>query len=127
MMLNYELHFVRREIETYGKEYIFYRKMLDKYKQDTGEHEEVGKIRCLYHTEKGYVSESVGDFGRTRERGAPKLLTVFDSHFMIKKNDLVEVNGKVFEVVDLNNVGELNIVVDLSLEVVLDGWKIDQN
>lgn len=123
MIPSYELHFVRREIETHGKEYTFYRKMLDKYKQDTGDYEEVGKIRCLYHTEKGYVSETVGDFGRTRERGAPKLLVVPENATKIRKNDLVEINGIVFEVVDLNNVGELNIVVDLSLEVVLDGWK----
>lgn len=122
MILSYELHYIQREIKTHGEEYTFYRKRLDQYKQDTGETEEVATVRGLYHTEKGYVTETSGDYGKTRTRGNPKLLIMFDQIGDIQKNDIVVVNGNVYNVVDLNNVAELNVVYDLSLEVVLDGY-----
>lgn len=123
MILSYELHYIKREIETHGTKFSIYRKVFDKYKQDTGEYEEITEISGLFHTEKGYVTETSGDFGTTRERGNPKLLVMMEESQNIKVDDFTIVNGNVYKIVDKNNVAELNVVCDLSMEVVLNGWE----
>lgn len=120
-ILKMELHKVEREIKTHGMEYEFKRKVLDKYKEDTGESKTIKNVIGLFHTTKGYISVNTTDDSKIQTKGQPKMMIVFDDSKEIKKGDFVLINNKTYVVLEKNNVQEMNIVIDISLELVLDG------
>lgn len=120
-ILKMELHKVEREIKAHGMEYEFKRKVLDKYKEDTGERKTIKNVIGLFHTTKGYISVNTTDDSKIQTKGQPKMMIVFDDSKEIKKGDFVLINNKTYVVLEKNNVQEMNIVIDISLELVLNG------
>ena len=120
-ILKMELHKVEREIKTHGMEYEFKRKVLDKYKEDTVESKTIKNVIGLFHTTKGYISVNTTDDSKVQTKGQPKMMIVFDDSKEIKKGDFVLINNKTYVVLEKNNVQEMNIVIDISLELVLNG------
>lgn len=116
---------LKHEILTHGESYSFVRDKLDEYQEPTGEQENVATISGLFHVSKGYLTRTVNDANVTHSKGQPMLMALYDdSSSLIKMNDIVTINGKRFKVTGKNNVGEYNIVLDLSLEMMLDGDSI---
>lgn len=124
MILEYELNIIKRELLTHGEKFLVRREKLDKYGESTGEYEDIKEICGLYHVEKGYVTREKSDSATVASKGQPKLLILFEDSDRIKKGDIVRPvasflmkSGSVYTVNDVDNVGGLNVVSDLSLEV----------
>lgn len=118
-----ELHKVEREICMHGSQYTFERNILDDYGEPTGETTEVATIRGLSHISKGYASRNVSDGTITRTKGSPMLLAKYNDTLEISQGDYMHINEKKYVVNEINNIMDLGIVSDISLEVVLDGSK----
>lgn len=118
-----ELHKVEREICLHGGQYIFNRDVLDDYGEPTEETTKVATIRGLFHISKGYASRNVSDGTITRTKGSPMLLAKYNDTLEIRQGDYIHINEKKYVVNEINNIMELGIVSDISLEVVLDGSK----
>lgn len=118
--LQIELHKVKREICVHGKQFTIYRDINDKYGEKEGT-KELGTMRGLFHTSKGYISESVTDGTLTHRKGQPKMLTLFEDVKGIKQKDYILLNGKRYDVIEVNNIEGMNIISDISLEVMLNG------
>jgi hypothetical protein len=118
-----ELHKVEREIYLHGGQYTFNRDVLDNYGEPMGETTEVATIRGLFHISKGYASRNVSDGTITRIKGSPMLLAKYNDTLEISQGDYIHINEKKYVVNEINNIMELDIVSEISLEVVLDGNK----
>ena len=117
-----ELYKVKREIEIHGKQYTFERIIKDEYGEETKVKEQVETVLGLFHTSKGYVTKNTSDGGTIKSKGQPKILMIIDEQSInLKQDDVVEINGNVYKLVDKNDILNFGIIYDVSLEVVLDG------
>lgn len=117
--LTFELHKVEREIKVHGDTFEIHRDILDDYGEVTGNSEKVCETRGLFHISKSFVSRSTTDGTTTHAAGSPMLLCLFSGTEQIQSGDWLKVNGVRYNITDLTNVGEQNIVVDMSLERVI--------
>lgn len=119
--LKMELHKVEREVKTHGTAYTFFREKKDEYGENTEEQAEmIVTIRGLFHISKEYVTETTQDGTKTHSKGSPKLLVAYVETKNIQNGDYLEINKNKYKVVDKNNIQEYSIVVDISLEMVID-------
>lgn len=123
--LAFELHKVEQEIKVHGEDYTVNRDKLDEYGEATGDSEKVCDIRGLFHISKGFVSRSTGDATTTHATGNPMLLCLFSETEHIQSGDWLELNGARYNITDVTNVSEQNIVADMSLERVLSDGNTD--
>lgn len=117
-LLEYELHTVKREIQTHGTFFRFVRQKLDDYGEVAEGVEESTEVNGIYHTEKGYLSQTTGDGTITHSKGQPCILCLYEDTANIEVGDRTILNDKVYTVVGKNNIQQYNIVCDLSLEVM---------
>lgn len=128
--LKFEAHKLERELKKSGIEYTFHRQKVNKFKEKSGEEEEVTSILGLYHESNSYVTKTNGDSGVTTTKKQPQLLCLAsdfkDSN--LKMDDLVRINQlspstdqKTLKLVGWVDIGNWGIVVDLSFEEVSDG------
>ena len=117
--LSFELHKVEREIKMHGDTFEIHRDILDDYGEVTGNSEKVCETRGLFHISKGFVSRSTTDGTTTHAVGSPMLLCLFDETEQMQSGDWLKVNVARYNITDLTNVGEQNIVGDMSLERVI--------
>ena len=120
-LLAVELHKVEREIRTHGTSYTFQRDTLDEYKEPTGQVEEITTVCGLFHITKGYSTRKTSEGTETHSKSQPMLMMKHSDSVSIKNGDFVLINSNKYIVVEKNNIQELNIIVDVSLEIVLDG------
>lgn len=121
MNLQCEQQKVKREIERHGNFYTCFRTKTDKYGEPLEESEQVAEFKGLYHVEKTYSTRTISDGTNTRTKGQPMLLCLFEDAEKVNSGDCFIINEKKFIVSDKNNMFESNILVNLSLELVLNG------
>lgn len=119
--LVFELYKVKREIEIHGCEYDLYESIKDRYEESTGDIRVINTFRGLFHISKGYSNSRVSDGTETHVKGMPMILCRYDDAKSMKRDMRVIVNNKTYVITDINNIQEYNIVVDISLELVVDG------
>lgn len=110
---------IRREIERHGRIFKASRVILDQYKERTDEVESY-EIRGIYHTQEGYEKGRVSDGTTTTGYGSPMLLVLYDDGEKIEQGDIIEGGGACYKIVRKNNILHLDIVLDLSLEEVIE-------
>lgn len=116
-----ELNKVKREIVVHGSTYSFKREQMDDYGEPTGQETNVRTVRGLFHISKSYITKGSKDGTTTHGKQKPMLLVDFNEQKNIQNGDYVSINGNKYKVVDKTNVNEYNIIVDISLEVIIDG------
>ena len=119
------MHKVEREIKMHGDTFEIHRDILDDYGEVTGNSEKVCETRGLFHISKGFVSRSTTDSTTTHATGNPMLLCLFSETEQVRSGDWLELNGARYNITDVSNVSEQNIVVNMSLERVLSDGHTD--
>lgn len=119
-LLKNELHKVEREILIHGLTYNIIRTETDKYGEPI-EDKTITNISGLFHISKGYVTKNISDGTRTHSKGQPKLLVIYEDAKQLLIGDIVMINNKKYKIIELNNLQEMNIITDISLEVTLNG------
>lgn len=119
MWLLKEQKAVEREIARNGSTYTVKRNKVDKYGEPTQEVEEATTLRGLFHISKGFVTKNASDGSKTKTKGQPMILALWEECETIQNGDFVVINGNTYKITDKNNIEEYNIIADISLEVVL--------
>ena len=126
----FEARKLQRELDRSGKVYDFYRLPKNEFGEPAAktESEKIGSLLGLYHEVNDYIRTRTEELTQIREttRGlkkVPKILCLFQSaaECNLKIGDYTMINGKMYKVLGLANIQELNIIADISLEVVEDG------
>ena len=120
--LQRELYKIKREIDIHGKMHTFYRDVLNDDGEPTGEIKQIVCTCGLLHVSGGYVARETSAGTETRTKREPMLLLRWEEVEEVQNRDFVILNNYRYNVINKRNVNEYNIVADLSLEVVLNGY-----
>lgn len=116
-----ELYKVQREIKMHGSDFTVKRNKIDEYKEPTGEKETITTFRGLFHITKTFQTRNISDGTVTRTKGQPMVLVDYSDVGETRNGDIIEYNGLEYTVADVNNVEQMNIIADISMELIIDG------
>lgn len=116
-----ELYKVQREIKMHGSDFTVKRNKIDEYKEPTGEKETITTFRGLFHITKTFQTRNISDGTVTRTKGQPMVLADYSDVGEISNGDIIEYNGLEYTVADVNNVEQMNVIADISMELIIDG------
>lgn len=116
-----ELYKVQREIKMHGSDFTVKRNKIDEYKEPTGEKETITTFRGLFHITKTFQTRNTSDGTVTRTKGQPMVLADYSDVGEIRNGDIIEYNGLEYTVADINNVEQMNVIADISMELIIDG------
>lgn len=104
---------IKRAIELHGQDCVIARMGTDQYGDET-KPEQVHTCKGIFHAANQHLAIITEDAGQTFDSKLPRFLILYTT--AVKVNDQLAVNGKSYTVVGINNMGELNICLDLSLK-----------
>lgn len=114
------LHKVKQEIERHGVMCKLFRSTTDEYGEDKGV-EEVREILGLFHVSEGYEQRIISDSTTTHVRESPMLMVTFEDAKGIQVGDIIDIDGVKYIISAFNDISMLHIVIDMSMEVLLNG------
>lgn len=126
MNIHFEREKVKRNILAHGCEFTFVRPVKNNFGEYTGETTSVVTLNGLFHQSRGYISQSTGmeDGKVIRSKPQPMILVLFDEYSdLIFTEDTVIYKGTKYRVTGKNNINNLDISYDISLEMIDDGKK----
>lgn len=114
------LHRLLQAINWQGSLYVFRKPGVNIYGEKTGDIEEEVTIKGLFHNGSSeHIKITVSDGGTVIEKNTPYIMTAWPNAEKLQFDDQVIINGRTFKVTGRTNIGEYNIVGEISLEVVL--------
>lgn len=123
MNIHFEREKIKRNILMHGCKFTFTRIIADEFEEDTQEDTGVVTIDGLFHQSRGYISQSSSsDDGRViRSKPQPMILVLLDEYSeLILSGDIVTYKGIKYRVTGKNNLNNLDIAYDISLEMIDD-------
>lgn len=117
---------INRQIKQNGSAYVFKRLGIDEYGQRTDEVENTFDVKGIFHEvinhlQKDQLAESDG--ARIVDIPSSYILCLFEDGDPIRIDDFVEINEKIYKVVNKINVGNYNVAYDISLGMIANGDK----
>lgn len=111
------------EVKRVGVVADFYKQKLDERNESTGDFELKESINGIFHQVKSHQQKTVSNIVTYSSRPQPAFMCVDDEYkkLSVEMNDLLKINGKDYRIVAVNNIQEMNVVYDFSLEVVNNG------
>ena len=106
---------LKRAMEIQGEECIFSRQSENEFHEMQGETETI-KCRGLFHEASGYMNVSIAEAGKIYAKREPKLLVIYQENII--KGNLVNIDGSKYQVTGIDDLGNLHLCLDLSLEAV---------
>ena len=106
---------VKRQIDWNGQNYTFTHTAEDKYHNETTTSEII--LKGVYHQSTSYKSKSSKDGSVISSKSSPMILCLYDDGKTIQIGDKVKINDKDMFITGIENVQELNVAIQISLEV----------
>lgn len=114
-------HRLEQQIAWRGEFYTVTRKELNEFNEKTNP-VEIGTIRGISHNgSSNHVKVNISDNGQVIEKNTPYIMTTWFNGSILKKDDIISINSVDYKVAGITNVGEYNIIAEISLEVILNG------
>ncbi len=114
------LYRVQQAIAWNGNVYEFFRQGRNEYGEQDGKPQEVARIRGFFHNgSSNHVSVLVSDAGSVKTKETPYIMAEWRDAKQLELDDGVQINGNLYRVTGVFNVHELNLIGEISLEVVL--------
>lgn len=99
-------------IKYHGREFTVTRPIQNEFKEPAGE-KPVGSFRGLFHVSTGYLDISLTQAAKISTRKQPQLLLLYTDK--IQQEDRVLLNGKLYTVTGVDDVGNRQLCTELSL------------
>ena len=106
---------LRRQLDWNGENFTFTHMGEDKYHNPT-EATEI-TIKGLYHQQTSYVSKNSGDGTVSHSKPSPMILCLYEEGKNLSINDTITINEKAMFITGIEDVHELNVALQISLEV----------
>ena len=108
---------IKRQIIRNGGTYKFHQVGIDEFKQPnkiTGEYE----LKGLFHIIRTFISPKESDASRTTSKPQPMIMCIYVDGLQVSKDDLVSIGGSNYKVIAKDDKNDLNIIFDISLELI---------
>ena len=113
----FQLNKVRRLIKAQGRSVIVTRQGKNKFNEPNGE-AEVFSITGVFHEITSYLSKTGSDGSTVRAKPSPMLMCLWDDINKIKHTDQIIMNNHTYNIGEIKNLCEADVVGDISLEEV---------
>lgn len=114
----FQLNKVRRLIRTQGKIFKFVRPGNDEFGEPNGETVS-NEILGVYHeSSSGYATKNTTEATTIRQKPLPMVLALWESARELHHQDTLKFNKKQYQINEIKNIAEANLVADISLEEV---------
>ena len=115
MAFELQMYQICRTLERHGQQCSFSREVENKFHEKAWEE---GRLKCrgLFHEANGFLYVSLVEAGKVRTQKEPKLLIRFTKD--VHKNDKVTVGDSAYKVIGIDDLGNLHLCLDLSLEAI---------
>lgn len=121
MNVSFGVELVKRNILTHGMDFTFVHKALNEFNEPTGDQTEI-TVHGLFHQTRGFITKNTSDGTVSRTRPQPQVLTlVDDTSKSIQKDDIMLYCNHTYSVVGINDINNLGVALEISLEMVDDG------
>ena len=113
----FQLNKVRRAINSYGQLFQFDSPGKNEFGEPNGEtvsHE----VKGVFHETTQYLTKSTSEASTIRKRSSPMVLMLWEEAKNLHHQDQVRFNNQKYRVSEIKNLGEANLVADISLEEV---------
>jgi hypothetical protein len=107
---------VSRQIAINGSDFSFTHSAEDKYHNATTE--TTVALRGIYHQSTSYQSKTATDGSVTSSKPSPQILCLYKDGSKVSKGDEITVNDKKMFVTGMEDVQQLHVVSQISLEVI---------
>ena len=108
-------HRIQREIDWSGAEYTFTHKEEDKYHREASEVSYV--VKGIFHQATSYKNKNSDNGSVTSTKPSPMILCMYQDGAQVSIGDTVIINKQDYLVTGIQNVQELNVAFDISLEL----------
>lgn len=113
---------ISRAIKTHGQDFIFKRAELDINNEPTDRYNTVATIQGLFHQTRGYITKNTNDGTQSRSKPQPQILTLLsEGSKLLLLGDELEYNQKRYTVTGVDDINNLGIALDISLEEIDNG------
>lgn len=114
------LHRLLQSIAWHGDVFVIYRHGKNVYEEKNEEPEKVAKINALFHNGfSQHVELITSDAGITIDKNTPYLMTAWGNVEKLQLEDFTKINNRTFKISGITNIGEFNIIGEISLEEVI--------
>lgn len=121
MNINFGVELVKRNILAHGQEFVFHRPELSQFKEPTSNETPI-TIQGLFHQTRGYITRNTTDGTVSRSQPQPMVLTLVDTTSQtIQINDYMLYCNKKYLVTGINDINNLGIALEISLELIDNG------
>lgn len=113
---------IKRQVLWNGQDFVFTRYVKNEYHELTDEVEKEIKIKGVFHEGGGYggmlnIELYERDGARSVSSMKPMILCTYEDGVNLKMDDEVVIAGSKFRVVEKNNVKQINVAFEVSLEL----------
>lgn len=113
---------VKRFLITHGEQLQFKRKTLDDFGEPEDDGQNLINVVGVVHQDSVYVGKNTVDGTQSRVDRQPQMFMLIDSESKkLQMNDVITHNGKDYQVIAKNDMGDFGSVYDVSLELVDNG------
>lgn len=119
-LVAFERDKLKKQIAAFGKEFIFSRYAVNDFNEPVKSlpPREVCTVNGIYHDSfNSYVSRNISDGATVAKTFQPMLLCLFEDAALLNKDDFIEIGEKVYKVVSIKNINNLNYGCEVSFEV----------
>lgn len=114
------LHRLIQSINWRGAVYTFKRRSRNEYDEETDTVQPVTQLKGIFHDgSSGHLSLIIQNEGMVSTKNTPCILTHWGNAERLNLDDVVELNNEIFKVSGINNLGQLNIAGEISLEAIV--------
>lgn len=121
MNIYFDVSTITRAINTHGQEFSFKHHYKNTFGEPDAEFTTI-TVKGLFHQTRGYIQKTTSDGSITRSKPQPQILSLVneDSSALIL-DDILEYKDHTYRVTGVNDINNLGIALDISLEMIDDG------
>lgn len=123
-LISSQIYKVAHNIRTQGSSFLFARPMENEFGEPTAGSTPI-EVQGLYHTTGGYVTANGADGSTTRSKRSPMVLALIEEGKAIQTGDTLEYKGRHYKVTEVQDICELGICAEISLEEVQGNGKYE--
>lgn len=113
----FQLNKVKRLIKSQGRSVVVTRQERNKFNEPNGE-AEIFNITGVFHETTSYLSKTDSDGSTVRAKPSPMLMCLWDDIKKLKHTDQIILNNHTYNIGEIKNLCEADVVGDISLEEV---------
>jgi len=119
--LRFQLNKVKRLLKVQGQEFVFDRYKVNDFNEPTDETDSQIKLIGVYHETVSYQQKTAADGSVIQSKASPMILCQWEDALQLRTTDKLRFNDHTYIIGGIKNIGEANIVADISLEELIHG------